>query len=66
MKTCGVLCSDDIKRQPIMVKFIKSGKRVLKVKLNNIAIHQMNLLTEDNRIKKMENIVDDKKLYLGQ
>lgn len=63
---CGVLCSDDIKRQPIMVKFIKSGKRVLKVKLNNIAIHQMTVLTEDNRIKKMENIVDDKKLYLGQ
>lgn len=63
--TRGVLCSDDIKRQPIMVKFIKSGKRVLKVKLNNIAIHQMTLLTEDNRIKKMENIVDDKKLYLG-
>ena len=61
-----MLCSDDIKRQPIMVKFIKSGKRVLKVKLNNIAIHQMTLLTEDNRIKKMENIVDDKKLYLGQ
>ena len=49
-----------------MVKFIKSGKRVLKVKLNNISIHQMTLLTEYNRIKKMENIVDDKKLYLGQ
>jgi hypothetical protein len=26
------------------------------VKLNNIAIHQMTLLTEDNRIKKLENI----------
>lgn len=34
------------------------------VKLNNIAIHQMTLLTEDNRIKKLENIVDDKKLYI--
>ena len=34
------------------------------VKLNNIAIHQMTLLTEDNRIKKLENIADDKKLYL--
>ena len=36
------------------------------MKLNKIAIHQMTVLTEDNRIKKMENIVDDKKLYLGQ
>ena len=34
------------------------------VKLNNIAIHQMTLLTEDNRIKKIENIAKDKKLYL--
>ena len=34
------------------------------VKLNNIAIHQMTLLTEDNRIKKLENIAKDKKLYL--
>ena len=34
------------------------------VKLNNIAIHQITLLTEDNRIKKLENIADDKKLYL--
>ena len=34
------------------------------VKLNNIAIHQMTLLTEDNRIKKLENIVDDKKLSI--
>ena len=34
------------------------------VKLNNIAIHQMTLLTEDNRIKKLENIAKEKKLYL--
>ena len=34
------------------------------VKLNNIAIHQMTLLTGDNRIKKIENIAKDKKLYL--
>ena len=34
------------------------------VKLNNIAIHQMTLLTEDNLIKKIENIAKDKKLYL--
>ena len=34
------------------------------VKLNSIAIHQMTLLTADNRIKKLEDITNDKKLYL--
>ena len=34
------------------------------VKLNNIAIHQMTLLTQDNRIKKLENITKNQKLYL--
>lgn len=34
------------------------------VKLNSIAIHQMTLLTADNRIKKLEDITKNKKLYL--
>ena len=34
------------------------------VKLNSIAIHQMTLLTSDNRIKKLEDITKDNKLYL--
>ena len=34
------------------------------VKLNSIAIHQMTLLTADNRIKKLEDITNDNRLYL--
>lgn len=34
------------------------------VKLNSIAIHQMTLLTADNRIKKIEDITNDNRLYL--
>ena len=41
---------------------IEQGDRL--VKLNNIAIHQMTLLTEDNRIKKLENITKDNRFYL--
>ena len=33
------------------------------VKLNSIAIHQMTLLTVDNRIKKLEEIASDNRLY---
>ena len=43
-------------------KGIEQGDRL--VKLNNIAIHQMTLLTEDNRIKKLENITKDNRFYL--
>lgn len=34
------------------------------VKLNSIAIHQMTLLTVDNRIKKLEDITNNNRLYL--
>ena len=34
------------------------------IKLNNIAIHQMTLLTTDNRIKKLEEITNKNRLFL--